>query len=102
MPTDASASPGHAALADLDRVLSQRPHADGDALSSATRDLCRLRDDTIARSTDTAASRDRLAHLNAVISVVLAGHFPLGSVPWDELHKARIWLADAVDAIEPR
>jgi hypothetical protein len=40
-------------------------------------------------------------HLNGVISVVLAGNFPLGDVPWGELDKARDWLRDLVEAVEP-
>jgi hypothetical protein len=31
--------------------------------------------------------------LNGIISMVLAGHFPLGEVPWEELELARSWLA---------
>ena len=42
-------------------------------------------------------SRRRLEHVNAIISVVLGTHFPLGSVPWDELEKARNWLAKLAD-----
>jgi len=40
------------------------------------------------------ASRVRLGKVNALISVVLAGHFPLGSVPWPELERARGVLAE--------
>jgi hypothetical protein len=34
-----------------------------------------------------------LEHLNGVISVVAGTHYPLKEVPWDELVKARGWLA---------
>jgi len=86
-----------AALAELDRALAARPHADGEAFSAATRHLCRARDGMIRRHREvgaTAESRRRLEHVNAVISVLLAGHFPLGKIPWTELEKARGWLAE--------
>jgi glutathione S-transferase len=96
-------SDGAAALAELDKALAARPHADGDAFSAASRHLCVLR----ARLTRhqrgqgaTPESRRRIEHLNAVISVVLAGHFPLGAVPWDELEKARSWLADLLAEVD--
>lgn len=85
-----------AALAELDRALAARPHADGEAFSAATRHLCRVRDGMIRQQREfgrTVESRRRLEHVNAAISVVLAGHFPLGAVPWAELEKARLWLA---------
>jgi len=36
-----------------------------------------------------SCTRERLTHLNGVLSVVLAGHFPLDDVPWDEIDRAR-------------
>ena len=85
-----------AALDKLDRALAGKPHADGHAFSAAAHELSLLRDRMAARQREvgaTADSRRRLEHVNAVISVVLAGHFPLGNVPWQELEKARDWLA---------
>jgi hypothetical protein len=41
-----------------------------------------------------ADARLRLSHVNAVLAVVLAVHFPIDAVPWEELSKARDWLAD--------
>ena len=49
----------------------------------------------------TPAARKRLTHVNSVLTVVLGVHFPLGAIPWDELEKARAWLAEIVDAAEP-
>ncbi len=90
------AAPGHAALACLDAVLAERPHADGHKLSAATRELSAFRNQLIDGN-----ERRRLGHVNAVISIVLAVHFPLGGIPWDELEKARAWLSDAVHEMEP-
>jgi hypothetical protein len=83
-----------AALAELDRAIAARPHVAGQSFSAAAQKLCALRDRLATEAGDAATRRRRLAHVNAVISVVLAGHFPLGAVPWDELDRARTWLAD--------
>ena len=85
------------ALAAIDQALAERPHKEGHTFSEATRHLCALRDALIqAQAGQPAgdAGRQQLEHLNAVISVVLAGHFPLGAVPWEALELARGWLAE--------
>ncbi len=84
--------PGRVALAALDTILAQEPEPDQDLFSKCIHCLSVFRNGLIE-----AGDRTHLEHVNAVISVVMAGHFPLGSLPWDELHKARAWLADAVD-----
>jgi hypothetical protein len=88
---------GQAALAAIDRALEHRPEKDGHDFAEAAQRLARLRDAMIARHRDAPpppAARERLARLNAVLSVVLGGHFPLGSIPWHEIELARGWLAD--------
>jgi hypothetical protein len=85
-----------AALARLDEALAAKPRADGHSFSLAAHELSMLRDTMAARQREAGASaesRRRLEHVNAVISVVLGGHFPLGDIPWGELEKARGWLA---------
>ena len=82
---------GAAALDGLDRVLAGKPEADGQLLSEVAQSLSAYRNQLAAR-----ADRRRLDHVNAVMSIVLAAHFPLGPVPWDEVEKARAWLAEAV------
>jgi hypothetical protein len=89
------------ALAALDAVLAAKPHADGHLFSSATHELSLLRDAMAVRQRrvgTTTESRRRLEHVNAAISVVLAGLFPLGSIPWLELELARDWLAKLATA----
>jgi hypothetical protein len=90
---------GERALALIDQVLKTRPEKDDAALAACARELCVYRDALILRqravSTDSDA-RQRLSHVNAVLAVVLAVHFPIDAVPWDELEKARTWLADLV------
>ncbi len=86
------ASNGEDALAILDRILAQQPKPDKNLFSRCTEKLAALRDAMIANQAD----RTGLDHVNAVISIVMAGHFPLGPVPWDELRLARDWLATVV------
>lgn len=91
---------GHRALAALDTVLARKPERDDHTLSEAAAELTTFRDAIIAEQRRggirSADERRHLAHLNAVLSVVLGVHFPLGETPWDELQKARGWLADLV------
>ncbi len=89
------AEAGREALSKLDSVLAKRPKKDDQALSDATSLLCVYRDTLIAAArrggTD---ARERLSHLNAILSVVAGMRYPLGEAPWDELRKARGWLAE--------
>jgi hypothetical protein len=80
-----------AALDKMDAALAKKPKADGQVFSQAARHLCAVRDEWL-RAGDPGL-RQRLGHLNGIISMVLAGHFPLGEVPWEELELARSWLA---------
>ncbi len=87
----------HQALAAVDQALAERPHKEGHTFSAATRHLCALRDAMLEQRRNQPwphQSQRQLDHVNAVISIVLAGHFPLGAVPWQELELARNWLAD--------
>ncbi len=87
---------GAQALAALDKALAERPHKDGHAFRRATEHLCVFRQEVIeALESDRAApgGRERLERVNSIISVALAGNFPLGDVPWQEIEKARGWLA---------
>jgi hypothetical protein len=95
-----SAETARTALAELDKALAAKPRVDGHTLSAAAHHLSLLRDSIAVRQRDAGPnpdSRRRLEHVNAVISVVLGVHFPLGNVPWDELEKARGWLAKLAD-----
>jgi len=83
------------ALAFLDQAIAAAPDRDGHAFSHALMRLSAVRDEAAARDgRRTEESRRRLMHMNAVLSMILAGHFPLGSPPWDEIKKARGWLAE--------
>jgi hypothetical protein len=92
------------ALAAVDKALAEKPHKEGHTFSAAAQRLCVVRDSLSTRDKHDPLRRRWLGHINAVISVVLAGHFPLGSVPWEEITKARDWLADFVAdlRVQPR
>ena len=95
--------PGRKALAHTKRVLEQRPHKDDDELTYATQCLARFREELIGVQRHAGAEAkdgDRLSRLNAIISVVMAMHFPLGNPPWTEFEKTQVWLQDLVEEIE--
>ncbi|MFL5288861.1 MAG: hypothetical protein ACJ8AW_49880 [Rhodopila sp.] len=96
------ASNGHtrSALEKLDQALKDKPEVDGHIFSETAKELSQLRNELAERQRRDGAtpnSRRQLEHVNAVISVVLGAHFPLGSVPWPEVEKARGWLAQLAE-----
>ena len=82
------------ALAALDQAIAAAPERDGYAFSDAAIALSAVRDEAAREGRDTMQKRQRLTGLNGILSMILAGHFPLGTPPWDEIRKARGWLAD--------
>lgn len=79
----------------LDKLLAERPDRVGDDFSEATRWIAAYRDELVAewRRTGSETDRQRLATVNAVLSVVIGGHYPLTAIPWPEIAKARAQLA---------
>jgi hypothetical protein len=95
---------GRKALEHIDQALAERPKMSDYVLSQATIRLAEFRDGLIAgwrRDGITPAQRKQLDHVNAVVTMVLGIHFPLDDAPWPELEKARVWLAEVVEAYEP-
>ena len=91
-----AAQAGRDALAKVDEVLDGRPNKDDFVLSDTTQALCTYRDGLIADGFGDEAGRTRLETVNGVLAVVLGVHFPQSETPWDELGKARGWLAGLV------
>ncbi len=91
---------GRQALRILDKLLAERPEKVGHDFSEASRWLTGYRDELIAvwRRTGAERDRERLARVNAVLSVVLGGHFPLGGVPWQHIEQARKALSAVLGA----
>lgn len=85
-------------MAALDAALRSAPKRDDHAFAKAVSSLCALREE-LARLPMSGAAADpaRRDRLNAVISVALAGNYPLGDVPWEEIRLARGWLAELLD-----
>jgi formate dehydrogenase major subunit len=79
------------ALAAVDKLLADRPQHIGQDFSEATRRLTALREHCIARwrETKSEVDRRRLERVNAALSVIIGGQFPLGSVQWDSIECVR-------------
>jgi formate dehydrogenase major subunit len=92
---------GACALDEIDKALSERPNKIGHDFSAATRCLCAYRDELIGIWRASGAERDRLRleRTNAVLSMLLSGHFPLGAIPWDKVESARSQLADLLRSV---
>jgi hypothetical protein len=90
--SDDSAEPWQARVREsLDRAAAGRPMLDGGALTEAMEVLCRRRDALRRAGAD---ARRPLAAVNALISLVHAVHYPIGSTPWALLDQARGALGD--------
>ena len=101
MPRSESQSTAKTALDALDAVIADKPRKSGHDFTAATKHLARFRDELIARhraagDEERHEVRAQLTRVNAVISTVLAGHFPIGPIPWPEIEKARAMLAEIV------
>jgi hypothetical protein len=95
--TEGGLEAGRTALSKLDAVLAARPKKDDHALCEITALACVFRDALIPTAgSGGAEGRERLSHINAVLSVVAGMHYPLSQAPWDELVKARGWLAESL------
>lgn len=95
--------PGRKSLQHLARVLEQKPNKDDHELSSLTQSLAQFRENLIEINTRGVPSRDKrecLMHLNAIVSVVMGMHFPLGNPPWEEFEKTQDWLKALVTRVE--
>jgi hypothetical protein len=86
---------GNDAVQAIDRLIADRPEKVGQDFSEATRRLTAWREQLIERWRQTQAERDKgnLERVNAAISVVVGGQFPLGSVPWPHIKRVRNDLA---------
>lgn len=83
------------ALSAIDKLLAARPEKVGHDFSAATRRLVAWRQRCIAqwRASQLPADRQCLERVNAAISVVVGGQFPLGEVNWGSIEAARRDLA---------
>lgn len=86
---------GSDAVQAIDKLLVDRPEKVGHDFSEATRRLTAWREQLINRWRQTQAEGDKrnLERVNAAISVVVGGQFPLGSIPWPHIEQVRNDLA---------
>jgi len=84
----------------LDLLLAERPEKVGNDFSDAVRRLVAWREHLVLRWRNTGAEGDRmcLERVNAAISVLVGGQFPLGPVPWSHIERARQDMAALADA----
>jgi hypothetical protein len=93
-----SETTGHEAFAAINRLLADRPNKIGHDFSEATGRLAAWRDALALRwrQSPTENNRRALDRVNAGLSVVLGGQFPLGKVPWPEIDKVREDLGELI------
>ena len=87
-----SAPPLDTAVEALDRALAARPKLDGQAFTEATKAVCAYRDGlrrTVRLSPEASDPQRRLKAANLAVTLLLAGHFPLGETPWDQIEGLR-------------
>ena len=80
------------AIAAVERALTARPKLDGYAFTDATKAVCEYRDTLRHALRDGSAGpgdEQRLADSNLAVTLLMAGHFPLGETPWEQVEGAR-------------
>ena len=81
-----------AALKALDEALASRPHLNGQAFTEATKAMCAYRDalrPALRADPEAMGPRRRLKAANLAITLLMAGHFPLGDTPWPQIEGLR-------------
>lgn len=72
----------------FDRAMASPPTVDGHAMTAATEAVTAYRDDLrrrVREAPDDAGARGRLRSANLIVTLLLAGHYPLGETPWEAL-----------------
>ena len=89
---------GVAALHAIDKLLADRPDKVGHDFSEATRCVTAFRDELVEawRASRSEDNRKRMVLANAVLSVIVGGHYPLGGIPWQHIENARKELVTLV------
>ncbi|MBV9653753.1 MAG: hypothetical protein JOZ42_04225 [Acetobacteraceae bacterium] len=77
----------------LDKIMAEKPAKNGHDFSAAVRCLVEVRNALASRSSDSDADIQRLGAVNAIISSVLGGQFPMKKMPWPRVDAARERLA---------
>ena len=75
----------------LDKIVAEKPDKNGHDFSQAVRCLAAFRDAFLAghrANGTTPETHAQLARLNAVISAVVGGQYPVGPIPWKHIEAA--------------
>jgi hypothetical protein len=91
------------AVAKLDYLLRNHPADTSDELTEAVRCAVAVRDRMIERrrlGAQDPAESERLRQVNAVISAIVAGEFPLMGIRWKRIEGARDLLRNILAAEE--
>ena len=93
------------ALETLDRVLNEKPEQYHEEAMGVLRCLVAIRDHLIEqrrRSEPSSTELDeRLDHVNAVVSVMTSGSFPVVGLNHERLRHARDLMAGIMDTVQP-
>jgi hypothetical protein len=80
------------AIEAVDRALAHRPKIDGYAFTDATKAVCDYRDGlrhALRKGEANSGDEARLADCNLAVTLLMAGHYPLGETPWAQVEGAR-------------
>jgi hypothetical protein len=91
------------ALETLDRVLNEKPEQYHEEAMGVLRCLVAIRDHLIEqrRRSPSAELDERLDHVNAVVSVITFGSFPVVGLNHERLKHARDLMAGIMDTAQP-
>jgi hypothetical protein len=90
-------------LETLDRVLNEKPEQYHEKVVGVLRCLVAIRDHLIEqrRRSPSAELDERLDHVNAVVSVITFGSFPVVGLNHERLKHARDLMAGIMDTAQP-
>lgn len=79
------------AMKAIDKVVADKPERNGHDFSAAVCCLTELRERLLLQrqASPSRETRDRIARLNVVLSVIVGGEYPIGGVPWSHVESAR-------------
>jgi hypothetical protein len=87
----------------LERALDDRPDRIYEDMAEAVRCLVRFRDELIEQrraEPGNPRARDRLGRVNAILSVVVGGEYPLIGIREDRVRQARDELAKLLETVD--
>lgn len=90
--------PAREAMRLLDKIMAEKPEKNGHDFSAAVRCLVEVRNGLVAGHD----GGGQLPAVNAIISSVLGGQFPMKAIPWPSVDAARQRLAAVLRDLQSR